>query len=250
LEHSYQVAYQALETECDRLHQLRRRAARDLETQLVAELVPLAMERVQFAVEFGRVPPSSAGFDRITYTFSPNPGEPLQPLSETASGGEMSRFLLAFEACFSQVSQVQTAIFDEIDAGVSGRVAQAIAQKLHHLSQDHQVLCVTHQPIVAAMADHHFRVAKVTISTPLAESVADQGDGEGIRTVVRLSSLGAEHRRLELAQLAGGLDGPAGSTETLAAANAFADSLLDRAARLRQGDRSPRASRRLPRKTS
>jgi len=250
LEHQYQAAYQALEAECDRLHQLRRRAARDLETQLVAELVPLAMERVQFAVEFGRVSPSSAGFDRITYTFSPNPGEPLQPLSETASGGEMSRFLLAFEACFSQVSQVQTAIFDEIDAGVSGRVAQAIAQKLHHLSQDHQVLCVTHQPIVAAMADHHFRVAKVTISTPLAESITDQNDAEGIRTVVRLSALGSEHRRLELAQLAGGLDGPAGSTETLAAANAFADSLLDRAARLRQGDRPPRAPRRLPRKTS
>lgn len=251
LEANYQKAYRVLEAECDRLHQLRRRTARDLETQLVAELVPLAMERVQFAVDFARVAPSPAGFDRITYTFSPNPGEPLQPLSETASGGEMSRFLLAFEACFSQMNAVQTVIFDEIDAGVSGRVAQAIAETLHHLSRDCQVLCVTHQPIVAAMADRHFRVDKITIDD--SGCPANGSAPESLRTVVRLSQLEADRRRLELAQLAGGTDTTSDNpdpTATLTAASAFAESLLDRAASLRQGDRPPSKPPRRSRKKS
>ncbi|HEY9690127.1 MAG TPA: DNA repair protein RecN, partial [Coleofasciculaceae cyanobacterium] len=248
LEAAYQATYRVLEAECDRLHQLRQKTARSLETQLVAELIPLAMDRVQFVVEFARIPPSPTGFDRVTYTFSPNPGEPLQPLSETASGGEMSRFLLAFEACFSKVNAVQTAIFDEIDAGVSGRVAQAIAQKLHHLSQDHQVLCVTHQPIVAAMADRHFRVDKVTIGPDGRLTSDPDQNPDQLRTVVRLSQLEADHRRLELAQLAGGADVANDPTASLAAASAFAESLLDRAASLRQGDRPAAPPKRPPRK--
>jgi len=160
----------------------------------------------------------------------------------------MSRFLLAFEACFSKVNAVQTAIFDEIDAGVSGRVAQAIAQKLHHLSHDHQVLCVTHQPIVAAMADRHFRVDKVTIGPDGSLTKDPDQNPDQLRTVVRLSQLEADHRRLELAQLAGGADVANDPTATLAAASAFAESLLDRAASLRQGDRSAATPKRPPRK--
>ena len=100
----------------------------------------------------------------VEFLFSPNPGEPLQPLTETASGGEMSRFLLAFKACFSKVDPIGTLIFDEIDVGVSGRVAQTIAEKLYQLSQSRQVLCVTHQPLVAAMADAHFHVDKQVVA--------------------------------------------------------------------------------------
>ncbi len=233
---------------CAKLTQLRQTAAKDLENRLVAELKPLAMEKVQFQVGITPIAPTSAGADRITYLFSPNPGEPLQSLTETASGGEMSRFLLALQACFSQVDSVGTLVFDEIDVGVSGRVAQAIAEKLHHLSRHHQVLCVTHQPIVAAMADHHFHVDKQVIdfnhnghaakskkrkTKADAEENGVAMDTSDVRTVVRVSALDRQQRREELAQLAGGQSNDTnGSSED--AASAFAESLLAQAASLRE----------------
>ena len=227
-----------------KLTEKRQAVAQTLEQKLVDQLAPLAMDHVQFQVQFDSVTPTADGGDRIAYCFSPNPGEPLAPLGETASGGEMSRFLLALKACFSKVSTVGTLIFDEIDVGVSGRVAQAIAQKLHQLAQDHQVLCVTHQPIVAAMGDRHFhvekRVEKVAGAiNPNGKSAnadpkaSDKSDG--LRTLTRLNILDEGDRRLELAQLVSGAENrndPTGST--LAAANAFADSLLERAALLRK----------------
>ncbi|MFM7713398.1 MAG: DNA repair protein RecN, partial [Microcystis sp.] len=143
---------------------LRQETASQLEKQLVQELKPLAMEKVIFVCRIAPGNPSSLGVDQVVFYFSPNPGEKIQPLSSTASGGEMSRFLLALKSCFSQSqSAAATLIFDEIDAGVSGKVAQAIADKLDQLGQQYQVLCVTHQPLVAALADHHFRVYKQMI---------------------------------------------------------------------------------------
>ncbi len=221
LEHTYQKSQTALTQICDRLTQLRSLAAQDLEARLIAELQPLAMEKVQFRVEILPASPSMHGADLIHFLFSPNPGEPLQPLAEIASGGEMSRFLLALKACFSQVDPVGSLVFDEIDVGVSGRVAQAIAEKLHQLSQHHQVLCVTHQPIVAALADSHFRVEKQT---------TQPGAGSEARTVVRVTSLDQQQRREELAQLAGG--------HSAQDALAFVDSLLKQAAHLRHQDQT------------
>ncbi|UIE36905.1 DNA repair protein RecN [Leptodesmis sichuanensis] len=260
--HSSQVA---LTEACAHLTQLRRTAAADLETRLVNELKPLAMEKVKFQVSITPIAPSASGADQITFLFSPNPGEPLQPLTEIASGGEMSRFLLALQASFSQIDPVGTLVFDEIDVGVSGRVSQAIAEKLYQLSQHHQVLCVTHQPIVAAMADQHLRVSKHLINstngttnghTPNGYIALDPQSTSGstnkrkrkkaqpdshspipdprspipdpsndIRTVVRVVPLTADQRKQELAQLAGGQ-----SPEVLA----FAESLLNQAAHLRQ----------------
>ncbi|UBF26994.1 DNA repair protein RecN [Kovacikia minuta CCNUW1] len=266
LEQAYQYRQTELIQACTQLTQLRQATAHNLEERLVQELKPLAMEKVQFQVHLSPCPPSAMGADQITFVFSPNPGEPLQPLTEIASGGEMSRFLLALQASFTQIDPVGTLVFDEIDVGVSGRVAQAIAEKLHQLSLRHQVLCVTHQPIVAAMADHHFRVSKEVI----AEGMRDEGGGmkgkaegrrqkaEGrsqesgvrsqeseltqnlelkiqnsstpstpdVRTVVRLTPLSNEQRREELAQLAGG--------QSAQEAIAFAESLLTQAANLRQ----------------
>ncbi|PSB19090.1 DNA repair protein RecN [Phormidesmis priestleyi ULC007] len=251
LEELEQAAYDRkteLTDVCAKLTHLRQTAAKDLENRLIAELKPLAMEKVQFQVGITSISPTSAGADRITYLFSPNPGEPLQSLTETASGGEMSRFLLALQACFSQVDSVGTLVFDEIDVGVSGRVAQAIAEKLHHLSRHHQVLCVTHQPIVAAMADHHFHVDKQVIdfnhnghakgkkrkTKADAEEDGVVADTPDVRTVVRVSALDRQQRREELAQLAGGQsnDSTNGSSED--AASAFAESLLAQAASLRE----------------
>ncbi|GAC1494348.1 MAG: DNA repair protein RecN [Chamaesiphon sp.] len=218
LEKNYQVSQENLTQACTQLTHLRRSASAHLERELVGELKPLAMEKVQFKVEIAPSPPTSLGADAIAFFFSPNPGEPLQPLAAIASGGEMSRFLLALKACFSQVDAVGTLIFDEIDAGVSGRVAQAIAEKLHQLSQHHQVLCVTHQPLVAAMADYHFRVDK---------QVIDEVGANAVRTVVRVSILDDRlTRREELAQLAGG--------QSAQEAMAFVDSLLTQAANRRQ----------------
>jgi DNA repair protein RecN (Recombination protein N) len=178
------------------------------------------MDKVRFQIEIVPTTPTAAGADKITFMFSPNPGEPIQPLTEIASGGEMSRFLLALKACFNQGNEVGTMIFDEIDVGVSGRVAQAIAEKLHQLSQGHQVLCVTHQPLVAAMADRHFRVDKLVINKA-------RNSNDEQRTVVRVTSLdNLTTRREELAQLAGG--------KSANEAISFAESLLLQAANHRE----------------
>ncbi|BAZ30438.1 DNA repair protein RecN [Cylindrospermum sp. NIES-4074] len=220
LEHQEQTCLQQLTQLSYQLTQLRRKSASHLESRLVAELKPLAMDKVKFQVEIVPSSPTVAGADKITFMFSPNPGEPLQPLIAIASGGEMSRFLLALKACFSQTEAAETMVFDEIDVGVSGRVAQAIAEKLHQLGQLHQVLCVTHQPLVAAMADRHFRVDKQTINK------GSNGNTEQ-RTVVRVTALdNLTTRREELAQLAGG--------KSANEAIAFAESLLLQAANHRQ----------------
>jgi DNA repair protein RecN (Recombination protein N) len=138
----------------------------------------------------------------------------------------MSRFLLALKACFSQIDAPGTMVFDEIDVGVSGRVAQSIADKLHQISQQQQVLCVTHQPLIAAMADKHFRVSKQVVNQVKGKK-ENNGNGEE-RTVVRVAALdNLNKRRDELAQLAGG--------KSAQDAIAFADSLLHQAANHRQG---------------
>lgn len=226
LEASYHQAYERVMTLCDRLSQLRHQTARQLESRLIAALQPLAMEKVQFQVEMTPASPNPTGADRIVFLFSANPGEPLKPLTETASGGEMSRFLLALKTCFSEVDAVGTLVFDEIDVGVSGRVAQAIADNLHQLSAQHQVLCVTHQPIVAAMADRHFRVDKHIVEPTDAHLNRRETLELSERTVVRVSPLTPHQRREELALLAGG--------QSAREAIAFADSLLAQADSRRQ----------------
>jgi DNA repair protein RecN (Recombination protein N) len=220
LEQQEQLSLQELQQISHQLSQLRRQTAANLESRLLAELKPLAMDKVKFKVEIVPISPAATGADKITFMFSPNPGEPIQPLTEIASGGEMSRFLLALKACFHQGNEVGTMIFDEIDVGVSGRVAQAIAEKLHQLSQGHQVLCVTHQPLIAAMADRHFRVDKLVINKA-------RNSNDEQRTVVRVTSLdNLTTRREELAQLAGG--------KSANEAISFAESLLLQAANHRE----------------
>jgi DNA repair protein RecN (Recombination protein N) len=212
---------------CQKLTTLRQQAAIDLEQHLIRELKPLAMDKVQFQVEIAPQTPTSIGADSIIFNLSTNPGEPIQPLAATASGGEMSRFLLALKACFSHNGGAGTLIFDEIDAGVSGKVAQSIAAKLHHLSQSQQVLCVTHQPLIAAMADRHFRVVKETIvgGASRNENRDNPTNGNSTtieRTIVRIEELHSQQqRRDEIAQIAGG--------QSAQEAISFATSLLSQA---------------------
>ena len=224
LEQDYQASVQALTAVCELLTEYRQIASVQLEKRLVKELKPLAMDKVVFECRVTPAPVSATGADQVVYYFSPNPGEAVQPLADTASGGEMSRFLLALKACFSNAEGAGTLIFDEIDVGVSGKVAQAIADKLHQLGNKHQVLCVTHQPLVAAMADHHFRVTKQIVEEP-TQVEAQNGNSSlpEIRTVVRVAALDTlRTRRDELAQLTGG--------HSAEEAIAFAESLLTKAA--------------------
>ncbi|MGL6340156.1 MAG: DNA repair protein RecN, partial [Waterburya sp.] len=227
LQQEYELAIKELTEECQQLTQLRQKAATKLEKQLVKELKPLAMEKVIFECRLLESSPTAMGADKVIFYFSPNAGEVSQPLSVIASGGEMSRFLLALKACFTGTEQSSsTLIFDEIDAGVSGKVAQAIAEKLYQLGKQHQVLCVTHQPLIAAMANGHFKVEK-TIVEETNKSQSNNGSSiADIRTVVRVKSL-SEHtvRVEELAQITGG--------HSAEDAIAFAESLLTKAAKYR-----------------
>ncbi|PSF38439.1 DNA repair protein RecN [Aphanothece hegewaldii CCALA 016] len=228
LEKNYTEAEIVLKQACEQLTELRQQAATNLEKQLIRELKPLGMDKIIFVCQIMPCSFSATGADMVIFYFSPNPGEKIQPLSETASGGEMSRFLLALKACFSHVQDhSSTLIFDEIDAGVSGKVTQAIADKLYQLSQTHQVLCVTHQPLVAAMADAHFRVGKQIIEElPIFSEDPTVGLSE-IRTVVRVTPLNSlQTRRDELAFLTGG--------HSADEAIAFAESLLMKAAMQRK----------------
>ena len=182
----------------------RRQAAAALEQQLMQALRPMGLANVRFAVAIAPASAGEEGADAVQFQFSANPGVPLAPLAEVASGGEMSRFLLALKTCLAAADQHVTLLFDEIDTGVSGRVSGAMAELLARLAKQRQVFCVTHQPLVAAAADHHFRVSKQVL--------------EGV-THTRVSQLrDTQDRQAELAELAGGDSGEARS---------YAASLLD-----------------------
>jgi DNA repair protein RecN (Recombination protein N) len=194
LEEKVNILHHTCLKEAQKLTQLRQTTIQKLEAKLIQELAPLGMAKVRFQIKLEPSKLTAAGCDKTTFLFSPNPGEPVQPLTEIASGGEMARFLLALKACLGGADQTGTLVFDEIDIGVSGKVAQAVAEKLCQLGYSHQVLCVTHQPLVAAMADQHFRVSKRVQSLNKQE-----------RTSVQVQALVSSKERIEeLAQLASG----------------------------------------------
>ena len=196
-----QAAEAAARTGRDRANALltaaRLTAATALEQQLIEALRPMGLANVRFAVAIEAATPSEEGVDAVQFLFSANPGQALAPLAEVASGGEMSRFLLALKTCLAAADPHVTLLFDEIDTGVSGRVSGAMAELLRRLAAQRQVFCVTHQPLLAAAADHHFRVAKQVV--------------KGI-THTRVSQLqDTQARQAELAELAGGDVGQAHS---------------------------------------
>lgn len=146
-----------------KLHRLRKKTAQKLESDLREELNDLYLENAQFTVYF--VPNetnelTNDGLDHIYFMLSTNLGEPLKELDKIASGGELSRIMLALKKLIAEHDLIQTVIFDEIDAGVSGRVAQAIAEKMYQIAMSTQTLCITHLPQVAAMADNHLLIKK------------------------------------------------------------------------------------------
>ncbi len=182
---------------------LRKKFSVKLRDQLLEHLRPLGLSNVRFDVNIESAKPTERGKDFVQFLFSANPGQPLCPMTQIASGGEMSRFLLALKTILAQ-EHSSTLLFDEIDSGVSGRVSSAIANSLKKLALNRQVFCVTHQPLVAAQADHHFSVTKSVVN------------GKSTSKVTYLSDFKA--RQYELAELAGG---------DLQEARAYAASLLD-----------------------
>ena len=171
------------------LSDARKAAADRLTSQILAELQQLDMGKIRFAVDFTEKPLDSDGMDTVRFLMSANVGEELRPIHKIASGGELARIMLAMKNVLSEQDHVGTMVFDEVDTGVSGRAAQKVAEKMARISRRKQVLCVTHLPQLAAMADTHFSVEK----------------GErGGRTYTEVRRLDREQRRRELARLTGG----------------------------------------------
>lgn len=174
------------------LSELRRTAAKTLERQIVEQLYDLNMEKVRLAIAVEPQAKLNAnGMDTVKFLLSTNPGEPLKSLTKIASGGELSRIMLAIKNVLASAEDVGTWIFDEIDTGVSGRAAQKIAQKLANISRSKQTLCVTHLPQLAAMGDHHLLIEKSSTADQTFTSVEPIADGDRTGELARMIS-GAE----------------------------------------------------------
>ncbi|MGF7057017.1 DNA repair protein RecN [Brassicibacter mesophilus] len=151
-----------LEDCCDRLSKERKNISSLVERAITKELKELNMGNVSFKVKIDKLDYfTQNGNDKIEFLISTNPGEPLKSLSKVVSGGEMSRIMLAFKNILAEVDNIPTLIFDEIDTGISGRTAQIVGEKISKISNTHQVICITHLPQIAAMADSHFMINKI-----------------------------------------------------------------------------------------
>ena len=171
------------------LTQKRKEAAKVLEQRIQQELRDLDMNKVRFSIDFAEKEPAQDGCDTIRFLMSANVGEDLRPIAKIASGGELARIMLALKNVLAEQESIATLVFDEVDTGVSGRAAQKVAEKLAQVARHKQVLCVTHLPQLAAMADTHFSVEK--------------GEADG-RTFTHVAQLDREARKAELARITGG----------------------------------------------
>lgn len=178
-----------LEAVAAKLTKARKKAAGPFADAILKELADLAMTATRFSVAIEPRPANGKGADHVEFLISPNPGEPLKPLARIASGGEISRVMLAMKSVLSRTMSVPTLVFDEIDTGIGGRTGTVLADKLHALSGASQILCITHLPQIAARGHQHFFIEKRT---------------EKSRTMVGVTPLGDEERVGELARMLGG----------------------------------------------
>jgi len=191
-EEEYKKVTERLEILCGRLSEERQQAAQELAVKIRAGLVELNFLDVSFSMEFRRLDHYTAnGFDEAEFVISTNPGEPQRSLGLVASGGELSRIMLAIKTVLAESDDIPSLIFDEIDTGISGRTAQKVSEQLAIISKNHQVICITHLPQIAAMADCHYEIAKST---------------DGGKTRTRIHALDEEKMTEELARLLGGAE--------------------------------------------
>lgn len=181
-----------LEEESRKLSKIRQKAAAEMVDRIRQGLIDLNFIDVQFDMKFEILDHyTPGGFDEAEFLISTNPGEPVRPLGTVASGGELSRIMLAIKAVLADTDEIPTLIFDEIDTGISGRTAQKVSEKLSYIGKSHQVICITHLPQIAAMADAHYEIAKAA------------ADGRTTTTIRRLDE---EQMVQELARLLGGAE--------------------------------------------
>lgn len=191
----------------EKLQLARKKMAQKLETAIQHELKDLYMENARFEVKFDEDNFTSEGNDEVEFYITTNPGEPLKPLVKVASGGEISRVMLALKTIFSKTQGLTSIVFDEVDTGVSGRVAQAIADKIFQIGQNSQALCITHLPQVAAKADQQLFISKEVIDGRTLTRVEELSETERIEEIARMlagteiTDLTVKHAR-ELLQLA------------------------------------------------
>ncbi|MEQ2129201.1 DNA repair protein RecN [Caldanaerobacter subterraneus KAk] len=173
-----------------KIHEKRKTLASHIEEEINKVLKELNMPNASFKVDITKEEsPNENGFDRVEFLISTNIGEPLKPLSKIASGGELSRIMLALKTILASSDGIPTLIFDEVDTGISGKTAQLVAEKMAYLSRRHQLICVTHLPQIACMADAHYFISKIS---------------KGDRTYIKLTELDYEGRIKELARIMGG----------------------------------------------
>ena len=184
-------AQETFQADCAKVSKIRKKYAKKLTEEVQKALIDLNFLDVRFTMEFKEAEnPNANGMDDAEFLISTNPGEPLKPLSKVASGGELSRIMLAMKAVLAKNDSIGTLIFDEIDAGISGRTAQMVSEKMNVIGKSHQVICITHLPQIAAMADVHFLIEKSVV---------------GENTVSRIRPLEKEESVVELARMIGGV---------------------------------------------
>ena len=192
MEETYRQITKQLEAACQELTRARRSCASELEKEIVLQLQDLNFLDVKFEIHFERAASYSAdGVDDVEYQISTNPGEPMKSLGKVVSGGELSRIMLAIKTLLADKDEVGTLIFDEIDTGISGRTAQKVSEKMARIGRKRQVLCITHLPQIASMADCHFVITK---------------NFDGQETVTKIEKLNQEDSVRELARLLGGAE--------------------------------------------
>jgi len=188
LEKAAATARAAFDTAAGALSASRREAAGRLDRAVEAELAPLKMERARFETQVATAEPGPEGVDEVSFSVATNPGAPAGPLAKIASGGELSRFLLALKVCLAGEARDVTMIFDEIDRGVGGATADAVGRRLRALAEGGQVLVVTHSPQVAALAAHHWRVEKKVAADQTLSTVVSLDSDARVDEIARMIS--------------------------------------------------------------
>lgn len=164
----------------------RKELGQKLEVQVTTQLIDLAMPNVLYSVGFVPTQPSVNGFEQVQFLICPNPGEPLLPVAKIASGGELSRIMLALKTILAEIDGIGTLVFDEIDSGIGGKAAQKVADKLVEISKSQQVICVTHSPLIAALADHHLVLEKEVVAGRTHTHVHELTEKERIDELARM----------------------------------------------------------------
>ena len=183
------VKEQQLKELSETLSEIRKKQAKKLEKDIISVLKGLNFLDVKFEITFSKRPDfNENGTDEVEFMISTNPGEPLRPLTKIASGGELSRIMLGIKTIMAAKDNIDTLIFDEIDTGISGRTAQMVAERMKEVSRVHQIICITHLPQIAAMADMHFLIEKLVVHRETVTAIHTLNENESVAEIARMLS--------------------------------------------------------------